>query len=67
MKEILNHIQSPKTIMGKGIRDGIQFAIAHGIIVFLQSFDTIDFGEYNPIITAVIGFAIVSINRYTRT
>lgn len=64
--EILKRLQSPQTAVGKSIRDGVFVAMAAGVIVFFESIDKINFGEYNALATAVIGLLIAWTNRIIR-
>jgi len=67
MKELINRFQNPETAFGKNVRDGILFALSAGVVAFLQSIDAIDFGEYNSIVSALVGFVVATLNRVTRT
>jgi len=66
MKELLNRLQNPKTDFGKNLRDGMFSALAMGLVAFLQAIDTINFGDYNGLVTALVGFLVPTINRYSR-
>ena len=66
MKELINRFQNPTTDFGKILRNGIFVAIGAGAIAFLQSLDTIDFGEYEALTTIVIAMLVDFINRLTR-
>lgn len=64
---ILNRIQSPETILGKSLRDAVVAGLAAGAVVFLQTVDAVDFGQYEALISAFVGFGIAALNRTTRT
>jgi hypothetical protein len=62
----LKRFQNPETEFGKSLRDGVLFALSAGAVAFLQSIDSIDFGAYNGLITALVGFLVPTLNRVTR-
>lgn len=66
MQNIINRIQRPQTAFGKNIRDLFLFSLATGALAFFKGVDAIDFGAYDAIVTSVVGFIAVVLNRVTR-
>lgn len=66
MKELLQRIQSPQTAIGKNIRDAVIAGLSYGLIQALEGINTIDFGEYDMIVAAIITLVVSTINRETR-
>lgn len=62
----MDFFQSPTSALGKSIRDAILFGLASGAIILIQSIDGVDFGQYDVIVSAVAGFLVTALNRFTR-
>ncbi len=66
MGNLWNRIQSPQTTFGKSLRDAAIFGAVGGVILFLQTVDAVDFGQYDVIASTIIGFLVTALNRVTR-
>jgi len=62
----MKKFQSPKTDIGKNLRDGFFIFVFPILIDMLNRFQEIDFGENTALVGALLSVIIVIANRYSR-